>query len=470
MDAATSARSDSSRAVGSWWRLWAIAVLAHIVTNAGGDHWTFESIINTLAGTVAIVVIVRPGDRRWRTALVVVVPMSAFAEAPALGNHWLLAAAVSLVALAAQPWRSDSDFWSRFAPSARILLLVFYSFAAFAKLNTGFFDPVTSCARYLANGSLSFWQLPEVSGSSPIATLLPYLTAAIELSVPVLLIVPRTRRLGVLLAIGFHLFLTVDLLMHFFDFTLVLIPLFLLFAEPDDLERLDSGWPRLQAFGGIPWIGIGMYMVLVSSLPVSNTVRGSGLVMSWGMWLIVGVIITRSVVLPLFARTTRPSATDKPAPMSLKPVGIAAFFVIALMVLNGLSPYLELKSATGFNMYSNLSTMAGETNHFLVPRTLEVRGDQSQLATIVSTDSEDLSGYLADDLSLPITNLRSYLAANPDISISFEYAGELITLERAGDHPEWLDAQPWYVERLLLFRAVPSDEVQSCQLAWLPAR
>jgi hypothetical protein len=43
------------------------------------------------------------------------------------------------------------------------------SLAAFAKLNTGFFDPVASCARYLANGSLSFWQLPEVSGSSPMA-------------------------------------------------------------------------------------------------------------------------------------------------------------------------------------------------------------------------------------------------------------------------------------------------------------
>lgn len=118
-----------SRAVGSWWRLWAIAVLAHIVTSAGGDRFTFESIVNVLAGLVAIAVVVRPGSRLWRTALVVVVPMSAFVEAPFLANHWLLAAAISLVALAARPWRPDSEFWPRFAPSGRIVLLVFYSFA-----------------------------------------------------------------------------------------------------------------------------------------------------------------------------------------------------------------------------------------------------------------------------------------------------------------------------------------------------
>jgi hypothetical protein len=158
------------------------------------------------------------------------------------------------------------------------------------------------------------------------------------------------------------------------------------------------------------------------------------------------------------------------APMSFKPVGITAVLVVALMVLNGLSPYLELKSATGFNMYANLSTVAGETNHLIVPQTLEVRGDHSHLATVVSTDSEDLSDYIADELSLPIANLRNYLAANPNTSISFYYAGELITLDRAGDHPEWLDAQPWYIKKLLLFRAVPSGDVQSCQIAWLPAR
>ncbi len=32
--------------------------------------------------------------------------------------------------------------------------------------------------------------------------------------------------------------------------------------------------------------------------------------------------------------------------------------------------YLELRTAYTFNMYSNLETAAGDSNHFLVPRTL----------------------------------------------------------------------------------------------------
>jgi hypothetical protein len=35
--------------------------------------------------------------------------------------------------------------WERFDPAARVVLLVFYYFAAFVKLNTGFLDPELSC-------------------------------------------------------------------------------------------------------------------------------------------------------------------------------------------------------------------------------------------------------------------------------------------------------------------------------------
>ena len=38
----------------------------------------------------------------------------------------------------------------------------------------------------------------------------------------------------------------------------------------------------------------------------------------------------------------------------------------SLVVANGLTPYLELKTGYGWNMYANLRTVDGETNHFLV--------------------------------------------------------------------------------------------------------
>ncbi len=108
--------------------------------------------------------------------------------------------------------------------------------------------------------------------------------------------------------------------------------------------------------------------------------------------------------------------------------------IVGLVVLNGLSPYLELKSGFGFNMYSNLVTVGGETNHFLVPGTAELRSSQSETAVILASVD-----------------------------------GEQFDLERAGDHPEWIEPLPWYLERFLPFRAVSTVDPPRCQPSFLPA-
>ncbi|MEL6984619.1 MAG: HTTM domain-containing protein, partial [Actinomycetota bacterium] len=239
-----------------WWRWWAIAAFAHVVGVPTVEGLSGRGLANIAVGWLAIAVIVRPDHRVMRTVLAAAIVVSAVVEAPLIGNHWWLAAAVSAAALAARPWRPDPDteFARRFAPTARVILLVFYSFAAFAKLNTGFLDPIESCARFFANQSLSFWQLPEVSGDNPLAPILPFIALAVELAVPVLLILRPTRRFGVVLAIVFHLVLTLDLRQHFYDFTLALLPLFSLFAPPRLLEDLDRALPRLNLGRGRPWI------------------------------------------------------------------------------------------------------------------------------------------------------------------------------------------------------------------------
>ena len=66
----------------------------------------------------------------------------------------------------------------------------------------------------------------------------------------------------------------------------------------------------------------------------------------------------------------RPAARGRTA--CLRPHHAVFLLVPLLVVVNGFTPYLELKTGYGWNMYSNLRTVDGESNHLLVRRDVPV--------------------------------------------------------------------------------------------------
>ena len=72
------------------------------------------------------------------------------------------------------------------------------------------------------------------------------------------------------------------------------------------------------------------------------------------------------------------------------------------MVANGSTPYLELKTAYGWNMYANLRTVDGDSNHFVVRCTLPLTDEQADLVRIISTDDPGLALYADDDYALDL--------------------------------------------------------------------
>ncbi len=434
----------------------------------------WRGLANVLVGWLAIAVIVRPDHRLARTGLAGAIVVSAVVEAPLIGNHWLLAAAISTAALLASPWRPDaesgsdaasSDFIERFAPTARIILLVFYSFAAFAKLNSGFLDPVESCARFFANQGLSFWRLPEVPGDGPVAPVLPWIALVVELSVPVLLVTRRTRRLGVFVAVAFHLVLTIDLRQHFYDFTLVLVPLFALFAPASFLAAIDRALPRLRLGGGWPWIGLFGAQVLAFHLSLPGPIRRLAVAVAMAAWLALAWCIGRGLLAAWRERRAEPVES-----ISLRPANLAGLVLAAVVVLNGLSPYLELKTATGFNMYANLTTADGTSNHLVVSRTAGLRRDQAATVEVLSSDDDGLAAYADTGFALPVVNLQDYLADHPEVSVEYRLDGVVVDHRPGHPGPVAPSAMGWAAERFALFRAVPMADPPACQNVWLPAR
>ena len=119
----------------------ATAVFSH-VTTAGVTH--------VLLGVAAVAVLLRPRSTIRLAVLAVLGPISMWFEAPVLGSHWVVASLVDVaILLACLGARADRARVERaFLPTARLVLLGFYSFAAFSKLNHAFFTPSVSCGNY----------------------------------------------------------------------------------------------------------------------------------------------------------------------------------------------------------------------------------------------------------------------------------------------------------------------------------
>ena len=67
--------------------------------------------------------------------------------------------------------------------------------------------------------------------------------------------------------------------------------------------------------------------------------------------------------------------------------------VVLVTVLNGLTAYTEVKTAYSFNMYANLITSEGESNHYLARSTLPLRNGYDGPVEILESSDDGLNAY-----------------------------------------------------------------------------
>jgi hypothetical protein len=458
--------------------LWALAHGWHVIGNpALAPGWA-----QALLGLTIGLVLLHPGQVVPLAAMAATGMVMVWLEAPFLGNHWLLVGFVDLVMVLAvlvgvvrrRPLdRIDLD--TRVVPAARLCLLGFYAFAALAKLNSDFFDRSVSCAVFFFRESTESLGLAglQLGGAAWLERTVIVATAAIELSVPVLLVMRRTRHLGVVVALSFHWVLALDRTHQFFDFSSTLAALFVLFLPAEFAgwvgERVRSVGARLSLrHERLPeLVRLGLVALVVSPVLVAAVVRISqrqGIDIGWPPFLVLGAGLVVLVVRYLLE--DRPAATERLAPHH--PVFV---LVPLLVVANGLTPYLEVKTGYGWNMYANLRTVDGETNHYLLPATLPLTSEHADLVEILETSDDGLDVYRRTGYGLTFRQLRAYLSDRPETSITFRRGGEVVELERAADLPELVEPVPAWREKVQLFRAVDlRSPPERCVPVWGPAR
>jgi hypothetical protein len=457
---------------------WAAATLFHVWGRSGRitdiiTNWTTTSALQALAGAVAIWVLVRPRNRLPLLVLAALGPLIAWFEAPLLGNHWLVVAFVDLaIVLAFVAARGGARFDKMLITLARWTLIIFYSFAAFAKLNHAFFTPNVSCATYYLDELARSMHLTlDSQNGGAWANLVPLGVAAIELSVPVLLLVRRTRHIGVLVGLVFHGVIAVDQTHLFADFSSVLDALFLLFLPAafatyvfGQVRQLTSeGQERLRAL-----VILGAAILLAMQL-YGRSEQVARFFFDGQGWAWVSYDVALVVLVIGFVRATHPAPIEHPLAFGAAGLPVWLAILPALVILNGLSPYLELRTAYGFNMYANLRTADGESNHLLITRTLPLTDVQSDLVRITATSDPGLRLYVGSGFEIPFLQFHDYMSRHRDASVTYVRNGVEHRLARADEDPEVVRPVPSWESKLLAFRALDDTGPSRCQPGILPA-
>jgi hypothetical protein len=458
--------------------LWALAAIWHLLGNP--DEASTLTQVVLVAG--AALVLWRPGRVGPLVVLAIGGVATMWSEAPLLGNHWLLAALVDvallfavLVGVVRRRWSDEIDLANRFLPVARLCLIAFYFFASFAKLNSAFFDRSVSCATFYFNETTDSVGLSalQLGGATWLAWLVIVATAAIELAIPWLLLFRRTRHAGVVLALVFHALLAIDRTHQLFDFSAVLAALFVLFLPPTAgvwvAERVGSVRARLVL--NDPRAPQVVHLLLVAAptlagLAVAFDVLDprQALLVGWWPWQLCAVALIGASLRFLDQRPPAPLAG------ALRPGHVAFLLVPLLVVANGLTPYLEVKTAYGWNMYANLRTVDGDSNHLVVRRTVPLTDAQADLVHIADTDDPGLAAYEHQDYALTWQQLRVYLSEHPDVRIRYRRGSAHVSLAHASDDPELVEPLPLWQEKLQLFRAVDQRSPERCRPTFGPAR
>ena len=479
-------RSAPARLHGVAFAVWAFSLAVGVLIH----EWQRAQAPLSLTGltvVLAIGVLLRPWSVPRAVALLASFGLELLIYLPDVFNHTLVVGVVGttlviwwLLVLRRSPAdaRDPHYVYASIAPYLRVAFVVVLYSAALAKLNTGFLDPVTTCAIWILDA------IPLVAIPTALAPLMIAGAIVVEFAIPTLLLFRQTRFLAVLIGIGFGVITAAAGHAPFAGFGW---SFYTLFISPWTLGRVMVTVRRrippqvrreLMNVAASPtgWIGVGVLglvmMALVQLAPdtVIALAKRYGASLAFSLWSLVWLV-------PLLANWRhwfRPPRVDV-ATFGAGHVVLALSLVLVLV--NAASPYLGLKTRFSFTMFSNLQTEPGRWNHVVVPEAVRifelqqgvVRFDEMsdpRLAadvTAYSGPKRTSSGAATADYASMVLLAARRLASNyPDATVRYELDGQPHLASPVASDPILGGSVPFFVQKLGGFR--PLDTEDTCQL------
>lgn len=451
---------------------WAIATLFHMA-----NHREFvDTFSNFLLTTAAVFLLIKPSSINRLLLLIFFQLFDVVKTMPYTSNHWVFTGLVNLSILQAMlylAYRNKSfainkdELITLFAPVVRIEVIILYFFVVFHKLNSGFFLAETSCAADFFRTQNTYALLPE---SKEILLLNAYLTVGIEALIPLLLCFRKTRNWAVLIGLIFHCVIAYNPTNGFYDFSSMIFAVYVLFTSQQFIDyanrlyvRLLEGIEKLKQAARFSLFKVGTILV-AAVLAMGLLYLLTEKVEDFFRHIVWTVFSLTFITVFLVAMLKRKSVEASYTSSSFAVPHYAFLLFPVIMFLNGLSPYLGLKTENSFAMFSNLRTEGGVSNHYFVPATWQVFDYQKDLVEIISSTDPKLESLAREKKLMVYFMFKHHVAHKKPERIVYIRNGQRHTFIKAdaSTHQGLLQPNPIVLKKLLNFRNISKYDPQPC--------
>lgn len=443
----------ANRSAALFVRMWAVAHIIHLSAASAGK---LDTLWNLTAVVCGIVLLRFPTRGPVFVGMAVAQILDTVVEMPYSADHWMLVAAVNLAILLTMARRRSWELPSVRAafPGARLIVLVAYSAAALSKYNSSFIDPLKSCATAIA-GTASF----GMTRSMDAGPLWAVITLVCETSIPILLLIPATRRHGVRIGLGFHFVLSASPAFAMLDFTASLYALFLLFLSDAEVGALLDRFNSLAARSAIAR-DMRRWPVPVMVLALVGVGFGGHLSKQFAAALVLVPSELYLLGVLLVALWTWPRRFPR------RSFGRIVALHVAVAVLVGCwaaSPYVGGRTTAVFTMFSSIRTEGDAPNHLFIP-SMRLTDWQDDLVVIDSSNHATFKSVAGKQVGVPLMALRWRATSFPQLTVAGQLDGRTVEYGPAPGQTH-LEPLPWWQAKLLLFRPVAVGESTFCSMS-----
>ncbi|MCB9030225.1 MAG: hypothetical protein H6619_04175 [Deltaproteobacteria bacterium] len=419
--------------------LWASATLFHFYSYQSATSLKVALFLS------AIAVLFWP-KRRILLVLLACVQLADFGyDLPRGSNHWWITAFINLgligsyfITKARYVVVVDRDWLSIFRTYTQKIILITYFWVVFHKLNYDFFNPKASCALELFYS----WRYLDGLFSTHVEYLIILLTIFIELAIFGLLMLKSTRYLGVALGSVFHFVIALNPYQPYYNFSSMLFAAYFLFLPNDYTQSIQNR--IVDKLGSFYEIAVQLKLLPITFLIVLFSQDRIA-------WVLYGLAL---IMVFVFAKI---EDTDK----KHEKLGFLSCLCFVFFV-NGLCPYLGLKTESSLAMYSNLRTET-KPNHFLIKDHLKLFSLQEPVEILASSDPE-LERYANSKIILSYFEFVN-LVAKPeyrDKDIQYRHNGKLVSLEHISDNSLLTKPYAYILRKLFWFRRIDLVDPVQC--------